>query len=274
MPVEQQTQSTSAWAINYHNDGRGGQRLTISNRKVTKLAFLIRHRGSPTGNFTMCIRRESDDGILLSKVWGLANDLPTVADWVEVTFATPTIINEEVRLSAEADVQPYGDDVFYSYQNTDVKPGEVHSRYLAGAWADQGSEDCAYKYTYEAPPGPTVNITNTDVNPTYFAAGGGGRRTIMETELSPTLPAPQVTTDPATGIVPISATLIGTLDDEGLEPCDCGFEWGLDTSYGTITSTEKKGTSETFSQILGGLEPNTTYHFRAFATNVLGTSYG
>ena len=86
--------------------------------------------------------------------------------------------------------------------------------------------------------------------------------------------APAVTTNPATALSAIAATLNGTLNDEGLEPCDCGFEWGLDTSYGAITSTEEKGTSETFSQVIGGLAPNTTYHFRAFATNSEGTAYG
>ena len=85
---------------------------------------------------------------------------------------------------------------------------------------------------------------------------------------------PAVTTDPATALSAIAATPNGTLDDEGLEPCDCGFEWGLDTNYGTITSTESKTTGETFSQVIGGLLPNTTYHFRAFATNSVGTSYG
>ena len=121
---------------------------------------------------------------------------------------------------------------------------------------------------------PTVNITETENNPTYVTEGGGGRRTVIETELTPLLSPPTVTTDPATAIGPISAIPNGTLDDEGIGSCDCGFEWGLDTSYGTITATEKKGTGETFSQIIGGLEPNTTYHFRAFATNIIGTSYG
>ncbi|MBA7674932.1 hypothetical protein ES703_83160 [subsurface metagenome] len=146
--TEEQTQVSNGYAINYHNNGRAGQHLTIPNRKVTKLAFWIRKRGSPTGNVTMNIRRVSDDGIILSKVWGAANALSTDYSFVEVEFETPETINEEVRLSCEADVQGYGNDIFYMYQNTDVKADQVHSRYLAGAWADQGSEDCAYRYKY------------------------------------------------------------------------------------------------------------------------------
>jgi len=183
--VEEQILSSNNYAINYHNDGRAGQRCTISLRKVTKLAFYIRKRGSPTGNVTMCIRAVSDDSILISKVWGLANSLSTTGSFVEVTFASPIIINEEVRLSCECDVQPYGDDVFYMYQNTDVKPLEQHSRYLGVAWADQAGEDCTYRYTYDAPPGPTVNLSDTEADPTYVAEGGGGRRRITDTELNP-----------------------------------------------------------------------------------------
>lgn len=70
------------------------------------------------------------------------------------------------------------------------------------------------------------------------------------------------------------ATLNGTLDDEGSEACDCGFEYGLTTSYGTTTATESKNTGETFSQVVTGLSKNTLYHFRAIATNEAGTSYG
>ncbi|GAI69536.1 unnamed protein product, partial [marine sediment metagenome] len=123
---------------------------------------------------------------------------------------------------------------------------------------------------------PTVAITDTEINPTYFGEGGGGWNVFAETELSPvpSLPAPEVTTDPALWIGPLSATPHGTLDSGGgIQPCDCGFEWGLTAAYGETTPTQKKETGESFSQAITGLLPNTTYHFRAFATG-FGTSYG
>jgi len=70
------------------------------------------------------------------------------------------------------------------------------------------------------------------------------------------------------------ATLHGTLDDDGGEACDCGFEYGEDTGYGTTTATQSKTTGQTFSQAITELKPLTTYHFRAIATNSIGTSYG
>jgi len=141
---------------------------------------------------------------------------------------------------------------------------------------------------------PTIAITETEINPTYVEGQGGGRRTLtetelkpgyfgeggggwhafVETELSPLLPAPEVTTDPALWIGPLSATLDGTLDSGGgIQPCDCGFEWGETALYGETTPTEKKETGEGFSQVITGLLPNTTYHFRSLATG-FGTSHG
>ncbi|MBA7642400.1 hypothetical protein ES703_50093 [subsurface metagenome] len=86
--------------------------------------------------------------------------------------------------------------------------------------------------------------------------------------------ASTVTTDPATVIAALSATLNGTLDDDGGEACDCGFEWGETVAYGNTTPTQSRTTGQTFTQGISGLNPGQTYHFRAFATNAAGTSYG
>ena len=61
------------------------------------------------------------------------------------------------------------------------------------------------------------------------------------------LSLPSVTTMPSTNIEATSATLNGMLDSDGGLPSDCGFEWGLDTGYGSITPTELKSTGEIFS---------------------------
>jgi len=121
-------------------------------------------------------------------------------------------------------------------------------------------------------------ITGLDPGKTYhfraFAANPAG--TSYGEEASFTTLAiikPVVTTDPAT-VEETTATLNGTLDDDGNEACDCGFEYGETTDYGTTTPTESKETSEEFSQAISGLTPGKHYHFRAIATNSAGTSYG
>ncbi|MBA7688217.1 hypothetical protein ES703_96696 [subsurface metagenome] len=83
-----------------------------------------------------------------------------------------------------------------------------------------------------------------------------------------------VTTDPAV----VNATLAdlnGTLSNDGGEACDCGFQWGETEAYEHgATPPQTKTTGQSFSQIIEGLSPSTTYHFKAFATNAAGTSHG
>ena len=122
--------------------------------------------------------------------------------------------------------------------------------------------------------GGPQGVALTEENSAYSAKGGGGLAEIELTELRPLYPAPQVTTDPATEIEPVSTALNGILDDDGGMACECWFEWGLDTSYGNATSPISKMTAEKFSHILGGLIPETTYHFRALASNIFGISHG
>jgi len=121
-------------------------------------------------------------------------------------------------------------------------------------------------------------ISGLDPNKTYhfraFATNTTGTSYGVDRTFTTPIAVSTVTTDAATGLAPVLATLNGTLDDDGGEACECGFEWGLDTGYGTITPTESKTSGETFSQVIGGLMPNTTYHFRAFAINSVGPGYG
>lgn len=119
------------------------------------------------------------------------------------------------------------------------------------------------------------NWANQQYSTLYFyTADKGSIRRPKLTIVYERVLAPTVTTDPASSIGPAKATLNGTLDDDGYETCDCGFEYGLTTSYGTTTSTQSKSTGETFSQNITGLLPNRLYHFRALATNSADTDQG
>ena len=71
------------------------------------------------------------------------------------------------------------------------------------------------------------------------------------------------------------ATLNGILDDDGGEACSCHFEYG-DTPAMVDTTPPVAGfrTGDTFSAIILGLVPGTTYFYRAVATNSMGTSFG
>jgi len=82
-----------------------------------------------------------------------------------------------------------------------------------------------------------------------------------------------VSTLEATNIGKTYATLNGSLDKmEGVSQVNVWFEWGLTTSYGNSTPTQTLTSTGTFSYSLTGLSPSTTYHFRARAQEVDGTT--
>jgi len=137
---------------------------------------------------------------------------------------------------------------------------------------------------------------HSEVNPTHTQGSGGGRRTLAHTEVAPEhvegaggdrrvivleeipsiliIPLPEVATGPATKLGLTEATINGFLEDDGGMLCNCAFEWGLTESYGRVTPTQSKTAGERFTQLLTGLEPDTTYHFKAVASNIFGTSHG
>jgi len=128
-----------------------GQRLTISNRTVTKLSFYLKRDGSPGGTVTFLIRKVSDDSIVATKLWGNAIDISTTATWYEITFGTPVFINEEVRLLVSANLGSAGNLInVYSSHPNDVKAGEyIVNRNDAGVYtAPYGGVDFGYIYTY------------------------------------------------------------------------------------------------------------------------------
>jgi hypothetical protein len=87
---------------------------------------------------------------------------------------------------------------------------------------------------------------------------------------------PSVITSAATEVTSTEATLNGNITDVGAENADeRGFDWG--TSPGSYpnswTETGSFGTG-TFSHQITGLDPFTTYYFRAKAHNSAGWAYG
>ncbi len=97
----------------------------------------------------------------------------------------------------------------------------------------------------------------------------------------PDVVIPDVTTGPATGVTPYSATLTGTvkLDKEG--EASCQFLWGTTKEFGQTTPCSTPATEEesavqaTLSKATGSeLEPDTTYYYRLQATNKNGLNPG
>ena len=168
MATEEQTTYDSIAGISGESGGtiRWGQRLTITNRIVSKLSFPLSKLNSPTGNITFTIRKVSDDSIIMSKVWADASTLPTypTIQWKEVTFDTATHVNEEVRISFEFSGGDVSNQVVGFFNNGDIEASAVKTQYIT-SWSDDADDDAPYIYTYSEwyetfPTDPITRVTS------------------------------------------------------------------------------------------------------------------
>jgi len=148
----------------------------------------------------------------------------------------------------------------------------------------------AYGTTVTAIPSPVAGTTGTAVsyvlpgltpNTTYHfrAVGVNVAGTANGGDLTFTTSAvlPSVVTDAASAVTALGATLNGTVNANNASTA-VTFEYGLTVSYGTVVNaipSPVTGISDTpVSYALSGLQPNTTYHYRAVGVNVAGTANG
>ena len=122
--------------------------------------------------------------------------------------------------------------------------------------------------------GPThIAIDNSN---TLYVAGYDTltSRSFQQFSLSYSVPA--VDTVSATLMTSINATLNGYVVKDGGHPVTTrGFVWGLTTTYGATTTEVGSFGTQTFSSIISFASPcGTTYHYRAYAINSLGLTYG
>jgi hypothetical protein len=119
--------------------------------------------------------------------------------------------------------------------------------------------------------GVAVNRTSGEV---YVADGSGTRVDIF----GPSVPLPDVGTGSAVNLHVSSATVTGAVNPHGLQVTSCQFEYGTSTAYGsTAPCAQAPGSGSAVVHVsaeLGGLQENTTYHFRLDATNANGENQG
>ncbi len=84
---------------------------------------------------------------------------------------------------------------------------------------------------------------------------------------------PTVTTQAVTNVENMNVKGNGTLTDGGTANT-YGFQYGLTETPTWEISKTTSIEEGTFSLSIYGLEPSTTYYYRAFATNSKGTAYG
>ncbi len=90
------------------------------------------------------------------------------------------------------------------------------------------------------------------------------------------VPVPVAVTQLADQFMPGSARLNGLANPDG-SPTLAWFEWGTSVAYGNITPLQSVGSRSNFvafSNVLAGLDSRTEYHFRAHASNAVGSFVG
>lgn len=136
--------------------------------------------------------------------------------------------------------------------------------------------------------GFTLNLYNGGADPIYSKSRGAAlemqyntvrKMNELTVTLAPVMTAPVVTTGTATAIIADGATCAGTVTSDGNGTISAyGITYstteGFDGATGTPVAGGAMDGAGDYSANLTGLTDNTTYYYRAYATNEAGTTYG
>lgn len=197
----------------------------------------------------------------------------------------------------------YGDEI--EYKTPKIKPRTtiktVSEKYLYSASceflliSDGGSIVIEYGFCWDTEPDPTTDdrktskqyapgkfrLTNLKAGTKYYVrpyaineeGTGYGDPVLFKTLGN----LPKVNTGHASNIVANEATVKAVVG-AGFLPTVISFEYGVTEKYGQTAEVRapplKGNDTATFNARLTDLKPGNTYHFRAKATNPLGTTYG
>jgi len=136
-----------------------------------------------------------------------------------------------------------------------------------GAW-DQTTAVNTVSYTYDVGSIYSAKLRVQDDEGDWSTTPAVCVKTITVTVAGAMITPPLVTTNNVTNVKKDSATLNGMLDNLGnAASCLVWFEWGTTPAYGNSTSFQTLSSISAFSADISGLDPNTTYYFRARAKN-------
>ncbi len=169
---------------------------------------------------------------------------------------------------------------------TIVDLGQTNPTQHGVCWNQSGNPTIENKKTKEGPVsqvGPfTSKITKLRSNKTYYvrayATNSAGTAYGTQVVFTTSATLPSVSTQAPTNIGVSKATANGTITNLGVpDPHQHGFCWNTsgqpDLQDYKIDLGETDDTGS-FSTVIQGLLPDTTYYIRAYATNTAGTSFG
>ena len=163
-----------------------------------------------------------------------------------------------------------GDDELYIDQGTSI------AHYLASC--DPSAGGCTPSDTFGASGTGSIaqgqGVALDEVSGVVYVADAADNTVKLFTAAT----LPDTTTGAASGVASSTATVLGTVNPQGLS-ASYQFEYGTDSSYGSLapaTPAVAGSDNSDHAEVVGltGLSPATTYHFRITASNLNGSTQG
>jgi hypothetical protein len=189
----------------------------------------------------------------------------------EVASSTGTT---EPVLNASVNANGYDTSYYFEYDTKEYKTGEgPHGSSVPVPAKEIGS------YAWDQHVSEKIKGLKQKTTYHFRIVAENGLGVTRGSDQSFTTISAKASTEAATLVTAGEATLKGTVNPEGVET-SYQFEYGTTISYGQLAPAEAKSAGKGIidvkvSQIVSGLKPATTYHFRLAASNAdIGTIYG
>lgn len=177
---------------------------------------------------------------------------------------------------------------------TELKATVVSTNQVDLSWKDNSTNETAYKIERKTDSGnfSEIGSTSKDVttfsdqtvslNTTYtyrvYSTNTAGKSILYSNEATvKTISVPTLTTTSLTEVTAIGAKSGGNISSDGGSPITArGVVWSTEPvpTIAVVTKTSDGTGTGAFPSTLTGLNGNTKYYIRAYATNAAGTSYG
>lgn len=184
--------------------------------------------------------------------------------WANSTYEGTPGYQPQTNNGSGFSAVPAGKRTAWGYEEKD---------YVTWWWTSEDwTDNPAYGYYKSIKYDQNYMVTYVDTKETGFSV-----RCVKEAGTDPTPVKPSVSTEGATNINTSSATINGkVISDGGAAITQRGFYWS-ETNANPDQSANVEivsGTTGDFSMSIGGLKENTTYYYKAFASNSMGTATG
>jgi hypothetical protein len=273
----------------------GGTPPTWTVGRIGSNALTFNANGGSGGNYVTTVKNNTNGADQTFAAWIYATTLNThnlilsgdnTAMWFEVLANGHLTFHDRANVDREYTGATLSTGQWYHVAATcQVAAGRV-TMYIDGSQV----------YQQSTPAACTTNFTQKYmIGSLGFSAGNIGWTgklddvRMYERELSSSdigelyalgvaITSPSVTTSAPTLVATSTLTLNAVITATGGENAtQSGFAYGTSSDLSIVIATSTLGSqtgTSSFSQNLSGLTPNTTYYFRAYATNSGGTGFG